>query len=222
MARVSSPQLADSPRDRLIAAGVRLLRSDGPGALQARRVCAEVGVSTMAVYTHFGGMTGLLEAIVAESFARFGEALAAVPATDDPMADFFVMGYAYRRFALDDPHRYRLMFRLDLPQACADQEAGLPVAAATFNQLVTALQRIIDTGRIRADDPVDLAGRMWSMVHGIALLEIVGNFESDGSTVTRIMGPMTQDIFVGMGDDRARVDESMHRARAAIALNAAR
>lgn len=219
---MSAPEPADSPRDRLIAAGARLLRSDGPEALQARRVCAEIGASTMAVYTHFGGMTGLLEAIVADSFVRFGEALAAVSTTDDPMADFFVMGYAYRRFALEDPHRYRMMFRLDFPQLFADHDDQLPVAAATFDQLVTALQRIIDTGRIRADDPVDLAGRMWSMVHGIALLEIVGNFESDGSTLTRIMGPMTRDIFVGMGDDRARVDESLRRAIDMIAVNAGR
>jgi AcrR family transcriptional regulator len=42
----------------------------------ARKVAAEIGASTMAVYTHFGGMNGLLEAIIAASFERFGAALA--------------------------------------------------------------------------------------------------------------------------------------------------
>jgi AcrR family transcriptional regulator len=90
MARVSS-----SPRERLIDAGTHLLDSEGPEALQARKVAAEIGTSTMAVYTHFGGMNGLLEVIVATSFERFGAALASAPTADDPMADFFVMGHTY-------------------------------------------------------------------------------------------------------------------------------
>lgn len=210
MARVSS-----SPRERLIEAGLRLLQSEGPAALQARKVSAEIGASTMAVYTHFGGMTGLLEAIVADSFERFGAALAAVPTTDDPMADFFAMGFAYRQFALASPQRYRLMFGLASPQLLLSRTNEAPVAAAAFDHLVTAVQRILATGRIRADEPVDLAGRVWSLVHGFLLLEIVGSLKSDGRALTHILWPMTIDMFVGMGDERDRVTDSLRRAAAA-------
>jgi AcrR family transcriptional regulator len=212
MARVSS-----SPRERLIDAGMRLLNSDGPEALQARKVAAEIGASTMAVYTHFGGMNGLLEAIVAASFERFGAALDAAPVTDDPMADFFMMGFAYREFALASPQRYRLMFGLASPQLFRAPTAEMPVATATFDQLVTAVGRIVATGRIRADDVVDLAGRVWSMIHGVVLLEITGEFGHDGRALTHILGPMTVDMFVGMGDDRERAELSIRRAVAAIA-----
>jgi AcrR family transcriptional regulator len=68
--------MSSSPRERLVGAGTRLLERDGPEALKARKVAAEIGASTMAVYTHFGGMNGLLEAIIAASFERFGAALA--------------------------------------------------------------------------------------------------------------------------------------------------
>jgi hypothetical protein len=44
--------------------------------LEARRVAAEIGASTMAVYTHLDSMHGLLEANSAASFTRFGEELA--------------------------------------------------------------------------------------------------------------------------------------------------
>lgn len=207
MARVSP-----SPRERLIEAGNRLLDSEGPEALQARKVAAEIGASTMAVYTHFGGMNGLLEAIVAAAFERFGAALESAPRTDDPMADFLIMGYAYREFALASPQRYRLMFGLASPQLFNAPTAEMPVAAATFDQLVTAVQRIVDTGRIRSDDPVDLAGRAWSMVHGIVLLEIIGTFGHDGHALTHILGPMTIDMFVGMGDSREDAERSLRRA----------
>ncbi|ORW09300.1 hypothetical protein AWC16_17140 [Mycolicibacter longobardus] len=209
MARVNP-----SPRERLIEAGTRLLDSVGPEALQARKVAAEIGASTMAVYTHFDGMNGLLEAIVAAAFERFGAALASAPKTDDPMADFFVMGYAYRQFALASPQRYRLMFGLAAPQQFHVPE--IPVATATFDQLVAVVQRIIATGRIRDDDVVELAGRIWSMIHGVVLLEIVGTFERDGSALTRILGPMTIDMFVGMGDSREAAERSLQRATEAV------
>ncbi|OHU95675.1 TetR/AcrR family transcriptional regulator [Mycobacterium talmoniae] len=205
-----------SPRERLVEAGTRLLEQAGPEALQARKVAAEIGASTMAVYTHFGGMNGLLEAIVAAAFERFGAALASAPTTDDPMADFFVMGYAYREFALASPQRYRLMFGLAAPQQFHPDTAAMPVAAATFQQLVTAVERIVATGRIRADDAVDLAGRVWSMVHGVVLLELTGTFGHDGRALSHILGPMTVDLFVGMGDDRQNAERSLRRAGAAI------
>jgi AcrR family transcriptional regulator len=196
---------------------MHLLDSEGPEALQARKVATEIGASTMAVYTHFGGMNGLLEAIVAASFERFGSALASAPVTDDPMADFFVMGFAYREFALASPQRYRLMFGPASPQAFRASTAEMPVATATFDQLVAAVGRIVTTGRIRADDTVELSGRIWSMIHGVVLLEIIGEFGHDGRALTHILGPMTVDMFVGMGDDRERAERSIRRAAAAIA-----
>jgi AcrR family transcriptional regulator len=208
-----------SPRERLVEAGTRLLERDGPEALQARKVAAEIGASTMAVYTHFGGMNGLLEAIIAASFERFGAALASAPTTDDPMADFFAMGYAYRTFALANPQRYRLMFGLASPRLFVAPTADIAVGAATFDQLVNAVGRIVASGRIRNDDVIDLAGRVWSMIHGVVLLEIVGTFGHDGGALTQILGPMTIDMFVGMGDDRERTDNSISRAIAAIAPN---
>lgn len=203
-----------SPRERLIEAGTRLLDSEGPEALQARKVAAEIGASTMAVYTHFGGMNGLLEAIVSAAFERFGVALASAPKTDDPMTDFFSMGYAYREFALASPQRYRLMFGLAAPQKLHVPE--LPLATAAFDQLVAVVERIVASGRIRRDDAGELAGRIWSMIHGVVLLELVGTFEQDGRALTRILGPMTIDMFVGMGDSRDAAERSLRRSNEMI------
>ena len=205
-----------NPRERLVEAGTHLLESEGPEALQARKVAAEIGVSTMAVYTHFGGMNGLLEAIVAAAFERFGAALASAPTTDDAMADFFVMGYAYREFALENPQRYRLMFGLASPRLFSASTVEMPVESATFGQLVTVVERIVATGRIRADDVVDLALRIWGMIHGVVLLEIVGALGHDGRALTHVLGPMTVDMFVGMGDHREDAECSMRRARETI------
>jgi AcrR family transcriptional regulator len=200
-------------RTPLVEAGTRLLERDGPAALQIRKVAAEVGTSTMAVYTHFGGINGLVEAIIAAAFERFGAALASAPTTDDPMADLFAMGHAYRDFALASPQRYRLMFGLASPQLSSTAETPrMPVAAAAFDQLLNAVARIVASGRIRHDDVVEIAGRVWSMIHGLVLLEIVGQFGHDQHAFVQILGPMIVDMFVGMGDERQRAENSMSRA----------
>src|SRR4051812_34653733 len=46
-------------RMALIDAAARLIATEGLGGLTLRRVTEEVGTSTMAVYTHFGGMPEL-------------------------------------------------------------------------------------------------------------------------------------------------------------------
>src|SRR4051812_17535207 len=103
-------RVSDDVRGRLIDGGLRLLEREGLSTLSVRKLAAEVGTSTMAVYTHFGGMTGVIDAVAQEAFARFTKALTDIEQTDDPVADFFIMGANYRQFALANPQRYQLIF----------------------------------------------------------------------------------------------------------------
>src|SRR5215218_7363748 len=175
--------MSGSPREQLIEAGIRLLESDGLHALHTRKVAAETGTSTMAVYTHFGGMTGLLDAIAGEVFARFAQALTQVQQTDDPVADFFAMGAAYHRFALENPQRYQLMFGVSSPEAITRHRTDLTVTgtatngterAASFEALRNAVRRMIGAGRMRDDGELAIAGRLWSLIHGAVMLEMAG------------------------------------------------
>lgn len=206
------------PRDSLVEAGVRILERDGLPALSARNVAAETGTSTMAVYTHFGGMAGLLDAIAVEVFDRFTRALTEVPETDDPVADFLAMGLAYYRFALANPQRYQLIFGTASPASISAFRTDLTVTgsatnraewAASFGALRTAVDRMITAGRIRDDDELVVAGRLWSVNHGAVMLEMAGFFGQDGHGLSQILGPLIIDTLVGMGDDREAATQSM-------------
>jgi AcrR family transcriptional regulator len=210
--------MSDDGRERLIEAGIRLLERDGPQALQARKVAAEIGASTMAVYTHFGNMTGLLDAIAGEAFVRFTQALTEVPESDDPVADFLAMGLAYRRFALANPQRYQLIFGITSPEAITRNRTDLTVTGqatdraergASFEALLKAVRRMIAAGRIRDDGELAIAGRVWSLIHGAVMLEMAGFFGHEGHAVTQVLGPLTLDVLVGMGDDREKATQSM-------------
>ena len=207
-------------REQLIEAGIRLLEQHGPQALQVRKVAAEVGASTMAVYTYFGGMAGLIDAIAGEAFARFGRALTEVPETDDPVADFLAMGIAYRRFALANPQRYQLIFGIGSPGEPTDRTDVTVTGTATdradralsFEALLHAVRRMTAAGRIRDDGELPIAGRMWSLIHGAVMLELAGFFGHEDHGPVQVLAPMMLDLLVGMGDDRDTATRSMTAA----------
>lgn len=205
-------------RRQLVEAGTAILERDGLQALSVRKLAAEVGTSTMSVYTHFGSMNGLTEALVNETFARLGQALGAVPPTDDPVADFIAMRIAYREFALASPQRYQLMFGTAAPASLLNYRSdltvtGLPTSndawGMSFGALRGAVHRMIEAGRIRDGDDGVIAGRLWSVSHGAVMLEMAGLFGHEGHGLTEILLPLTVDVLVGMGDDRERATQSL-------------
>ena len=188
LSRVSprTPSGEANPRERLLAAALRLLAEAGPEALQARRLAAEVGMSTMALYTHFGGLPQLITEVIREGFLRFGRRLQQVPRGNDPVADLFTLGLAYRDWALENPQLYRLMFGVTAPggRHTGTDPVGstvanpLPEAQAAFAQLVDAVTRIIEAGGPGEEEPASAANQIWSAVHGYVLLEIAGFFSA--------------------------------------------
>lgn len=198
-----------------------MLEGGGLQALSVRKLAAEVGTSTMVVYTHFGSMAGVTNALVNETFARLGRALGTVPRTDDPVSDFIAMRLAYHRFALASPQRYQLMFGTAAPASLLSYRSDLTVTGSptledalgiSFDALRAAVRRMIDAGRIRDGDEGVIAGRLWSVVHGAVMLEMAGFFGHEGHGLTQILLPLTVDALVGMGDDRDRANRSLAAA----------
>lgn len=165
------PKLHDEAlRVRLLDRAAELLSGEGPQALSLRRLAADVGTSTTAVYSLFGGKPGLLAAIYDEAVRRFSEHLAAVRPTDDPLTDLCRLGEAYRRSALSDPHLYGVMFSPRLhgfePDAAAKERSK-----ATFEPLLDAVSRAVDHRQLPGD-PVTLATACWAAAHGVVSLEL--------------------------------------------------
>src|SRR5580704_4924709 len=120
-----SPKTADPAlRTELVETAARLVATEGRAGLTLRRVAKEVGTSTMAVYTHFGGMDELRREVRREGFARLREQLDAVTTTRDPVADLSLLGVAYYLSAARAPNLYRAMF-MDGPVDDTDVGTGL-------------------------------------------------------------------------------------------------
>lgn len=204
MVKLMSPRPADPAiRIALIEAAARILAADGPSALSTRRLAAEVGTSTMAVYTHFGGMDELHRAVRDEGFARLAARLDDVPGTDDPVADLAAGGLAYFMTGLADPELYRAMFT-ELPPA------GDDAGAVIFRRLAEAVSRCVDAGRFDAAEASLIqawAGELWITRHGMVTLALTGLLPE--RQVRLLLTDMTYRLAVGYGDDRAAARHSV-------------
>jgi AcrR family transcriptional regulator len=224
MARMTS-ETQRSIRDEMLHAAVGLLDEHGPDALQARKVASAAGTSTMAVYTHFGGMQGLIADVAEEGLRQF-DAAQTVPQTDDPVADLSAVGAAYRRYAIERPHMYRLMFGSTSAHginAPADNILTLPVAEIgerhrSFAHVVNAVRRCMLAGRITvgsADDDASVvatAAQFWALIHGFVMLELAGYYGDDGSAVAPVLDAMSLNLLVALGDSPERVKQSLRSA----------
>ncbi len=111
-ADMSRQSTLDGVPERLVQAAMGLLAELGPSAIKARTVASAAGLSTMAVYHHFGGIPELTRAVIGRGFKELGGAFSQLPPTDDPIADLAVQALVCRRVARQNPHLYDLMFGL--------------------------------------------------------------------------------------------------------------
>jgi AcrR family transcriptional regulator len=185
-------------RRRLIEVAADLLSEEGPGALSARRLAREAETSTMAVYTHFGGMPALVRGVVAEGFARLYARVAEVGASDDPLADLVASGVAYRAFAVADPHLYLVMFGSASLGEYRLSEAELEVGLAAFGQLIEVVQRVMDAGAIRAGDPAAVAGQFWAALHGYVMIELSGLSHVVEDPESQILQPLLANLLTAL------------------------
>lgn len=175
---------ADVPR-RLILAAIGLLNTSGASALQARSIATEAGLSTMAIYTHFGSLECLLAGVGQYGFDGLTRLLEELPKSEDPVADIAVASSAYRRFARTYPRLYQLIFEVYGPNpdsgcraaVLLNEDAGSAGPAAYF---ASSLQRIARScpaaGGIEAEMA---AARFWAMIHGSVTLELAGLWPID-------------------------------------------
>ena len=209
---------------RLVQATIDLLAEQGPSAIKVRAVAAASGMSTMTVYHHFGGIPELINAVVDHGFRELGKAFAAVPVTDDPVTDLFTTALACRRVARANPHLYDLMFGLStrstyrpLDERETRRSGRSQAFRDAYVHITRACERLVDSGRVRPQDPEVVAAQLWSVVHGYITLELAEHFAEFDDAAIEVLLPLGVNFTVGLGDTREAAEAS-HRAVPASAM----
>ncbi|MBF6220656.1 TetR/AcrR family transcriptional regulator [Nocardia abscessus] len=164
-------------RDALLAACLRLIETEGLGAVSLRRVAREAGVSTAAPYHHFPDRSALLATLSTQGFRLLGAQLAATRAeAETPLAALTALANTYVRFSREQPAYFRLMFRPELSQPDKHPDA-MAAGDAAFGVLADTIAECVRAGVLPADKADTLAVMFWGLGHGLASLWLDGQLE---------------------------------------------
>ena len=121
----------------ILAAARSRLTQQGPGELSLRAVARDVGMVSSAVYRYFASRDDLLTALLLVAYNELGEAAeaadAAVHDRGDHLGRWIAACTAVRRWALDHPGDYALLYGSPVPGYVAPQDT---ISAATRVTLV--------------------------------------------------------------------------------------
>jgi AcrR family transcriptional regulator len=113
-------------RERIVAVALRLVDSDGLAGLSTRRVAAEMGVSSAALYYHFDSMDDILAAVIREAMRSVSEPDATLQWTDQVTS----LSYSYRETLIAHPNLAPAMVRRPYRRFGGGVIAGLARAMA--------------------------------------------------------------------------------------------
>jgi hypothetical protein len=167
--------------EALLLAAKRVADREGLAGLTLRAVAREAGVSHAAPAHHFGDITGLLSELAAIGFQRFRSAMteAAAKAKTAGTSEGEARAKAYVGFARDNRCMFQLMFRaekLDYQRPML-QEASIQAFENLARAVGAKRHEDVSPDHLTLPQAAEIA-RLWSMVHGFALLYLDGRLNT--------------------------------------------
>src|SRR5262245_55571182 len=147
---MAAPDTLTPRAQEIVAAARELLESEGPAALSMRRVADRLGIRAPSIYKHLADKRALENALISDAFEE--QAVSFAEAVEEGADPLTAIAAAYRRFALERPHLYRLM-----TERALDRE-GLAQGAED-----RAARPVIDA----MGGDVDRARAVWAFAHGM-------------------------------------------------------
>ena len=165
-------------RDEMIERAVQVVRKQGIGALTAKSLANELGVSTQPVFTCFHTIEEVRREVVNAAKILYDDYVKEGLCNDIPFLGF---GMHYIRFAKEEPELYRLLF------LSTDQSEG----NSAFGEMNASLELVTDsmqeTYHIDAKTAERYFRDMWLVAHSFATLIVTGSCPYTDQAIGRIL-----------------------------------
>lgn len=146
----------------LLAAARARLESEGSAALSLRAVARDLGMASSAVYRYVPSRDALLTLLIIEAYDAVGEVAekAAADADADPAQTWLQVARAVRRWALDQPYSFELIYGTPVRGYRAPDDTVRP-AVRLWGVIISLLMTAARDGILDPAGPdFDPTGRM--------------------------------------------------------------
>lgn len=165
----------------------------GASALSLNAIAKRMGVSGPALYRYFAGRDELITELIRDGYRSLADTLRTAAADG---ADLSRLAHALRGWALEDPHRYFLLYGTPVPGYHAPDDttaisseimATLLTACAALTTEVQGAPAVPFAAHLEAHRAwagghpappaaLHLAMSFWTRMHGVLSLELAGHF----------------------------------------------
>jgi AcrR family transcriptional regulator len=160
-------------RGKILQAAKELFMQKGFEDTSIRNIAEKIEYSPTTIYLYFKDKDDIFFALHQEGFTLLNQYFKPLAHVSDPFERLKAISKAYITFALENGEFYDLMFIIRSPMNKLDKgESNWEEGKRAFSFLVDTISECINKGFFKGMQPEILAFTAWSMVHGIASLEI--------------------------------------------------
>ncbi|WP_328327699.1 MULTISPECIES: TetR/AcrR family transcriptional regulator [unclassified Streptomyces] len=185
------------------------IASAGTSALSLNAIAKQMGMSGPALYRYFAGRDELITELIREAYRSLADAVRAASGSGPDLA---AAAHAMRAWALDDPHRYFLVYGTPVPGYHAPDDitaiaseimAALLDACAALpsdhppTPFETHLEDHREWAHGHPAPPAALhrALTVWTRLHGVLSLELAGHFTGMGIDPGQLFAAELHDLL---------------------------
>jgi hypothetical protein len=183
-------------KERILSAALSLVRSGGPSSLTARSLCEALSCGANAIFSSFGSIQGVRDAVHKEARALYRRRVGAGFSLNPPFKGF---GMALLWFAMDEPQLYSLVMEADTPAESLENYVDTYVG---FKQ--ESLAAIASSFGLQGHDAEMLYYQMVLVALGLAQACTRGGSPLSIPQVSEILGKSVRALLMVI---RAGVDE---------------
>ncbi|MGI9324706.1 MAG: TetR/AcrR family transcriptional regulator [Pseudomonadales bacterium] len=160
-------------RDVIVAVSRQIIIAEGHEALSLRNLAAHLNVTAAALYAYVDDKLDLLRAVAGGEFERLIRLYESV-AGNEPIERLCKISYVYVDYARNNPELFTVMFMF--PPGVDDPLLGGHNVRAdrSFRSVAAIVEQAIEQGKLRSEDPLLTSVTIWSAVHGVASVVLMG------------------------------------------------
>jgi AcrR family transcriptional regulator len=160
-------------RGKILQAAKELFMQKGYEEISIRSIAEKIEYSPTTIYLYFKDKDDVFFSLHQEGFTLLNQYFKPLAHVTHPFERLKAISRAYITFAMENGEYYDLMFIINSPmKAVKDDHSKWEEGDKAFSFLVGTIKECIDKGYFKGMDPEILAFTCWSMVHGIASLDI--------------------------------------------------
>lgn len=210
----------------ILRVGRQHLAEVGAAALSLRAVARDLGMASSAVYRYVANRDDLLTLLIVAAFDDLGDTVDAALAADPgavPRDRFTTLCHAVRRWALDHPHDYALVYGSPVPQYAAPPDRTNLPGTRVQAHLVAILDGIPEHQPTGDPAAVRTAARALAPVLGDPLF---AGTRPEPEALLRgfaawalVLGACSAEVFEQLGPDTVADPEAHFAAMVALAAD---